>query len=125
MPEISLEEYFKYHPPTTEERKQKHDIINNASLQFAKDPGLYSWFVGVIRENVHDEQTQRMAIASANLALLLIEHDEESVAPIEEVIQSWWQSISDIPKQELFLYLVQQSRMFANQGITLDDLSKL
>jgi hypothetical protein len=122
MSDLPIEEYFRYHPPTTEERKQKHDVINNAALQFAKDPGLYSWFTNLIRENVEDEKTQQMAIASTNLALLLVNHDEESSVPIEQIILSWWEQVRSIPKEELFLYLVQQARMFSNQGITVDEL---
>lgn len=33
---VPLEEQFRYHPPTTEERKQKHDTVNNAALECAK-----------------------------------------------------------------------------------------
>lgn len=34
-PEI-LAEIFKYHPPTTEERKRKHEAVNLATMEFAK-----------------------------------------------------------------------------------------
>lgn len=34
---ISLEDQFKYHPPTTEERKIKHQRINEASLKYAQE----------------------------------------------------------------------------------------
>jgi len=34
---ISLEDQFKYHPPTTEERKIKHQRINEASLKYARE----------------------------------------------------------------------------------------
>jgi hypothetical protein len=33
-PEL-LAEIFKYHPPTTEERKQKHEACNKATMDFA------------------------------------------------------------------------------------------
>lgn len=33
-PEL-LAEIFKYHPPTTEERKQKHEACNKATMEFA------------------------------------------------------------------------------------------
>jgi len=125
MSDLSLEEYFKYHPPTTEERKQKHNAVNNAALQFAKDPTSYTRFTDIIVENVQDEKTKQMAIASASLAVLFVNHDNESEVPIEELIQVWWLSVRSIPKQELFLFLVQQARMFSNQGITVDDLTRL
>ena len=31
-----LEDYFKYHPPTTEERVQQHQLINESAMEFAK-----------------------------------------------------------------------------------------
>jgi len=71
--EIPIEEYFRYHPPTTDERKRKHNLINDLALQFAK----------AIDEEIVDSTTKQYAI-----------------------------------------FAVQQARMFANQGITVDDISK-
>lgn len=73
MNQLPLEEYFKYHPPLTQERKEAHDAINKAALAFAQ----------VIQSNVKDEDCRKMAI-----------------------------------------FAVQQARMFSNQGITVDELSK-
>lgn len=69
--EINLEDYFKYHEPTTLSRKLDHKAINEAALDFAR----------VIDESVQDVETKKMAI-----------------------------------------FAVQQARMFANQGVTIDDL---
>ena len=68
---MKLEKYFKYHPPTTEERKTKHNKTNKAALRFAKE----------IENCVQDEELKKMAY-----------------------------------------YGVQQARMFANQGRTMDSL---
>ncbi len=70
---LPIEEYFKYHPPTTEERKAAHNIVNNTALEFAK----------VIDATVLDEDCKKMA-----------------------------------------MFAIQQARMFANQGITVDELRK-
>ena len=69
--DFPIEEYFRYHPPSSDERKQKHDEINSAALAFAK----------VINKCVSDSPTRDMALA-----------------------------------------FVMQARMFANQGITVDDM---
>lgn len=69
--DLPIEEYFKYHPPTTEARKAKHNIINKAALELAS----------AIDNNVEDEECKRMAF-----------------------------------------FAVQQARMFANQGATVDEL---
>lgn len=71
MKNISIEDYFKYHPPTTEERKAKHNAINEAALAFAK----------IVEAEVLDEETKKMSF-----------------------------------------FAIQQARMFANQGATIDEL---
>ena len=68
---LPIEEYFKYHPPTTDERKWAHDAVNMAALDFAK----------IIETRVQDEDCKKMAF-----------------------------------------FAIQQARMFANQGITIDEL---
>lgn len=68
---LSIEDYFKYHPPTTQDRIDKHNAINSSALDFAK----------IINANIKDEDCKKMA-----------------------------------------LFAVQQARMFANQGVTVDDL---
>lgn len=72
MDNIPIEEYFRYHPPTTEERKRKHERINSIALEFAK----------IVDCEINDEKTKLFAI-----------------------------------------FAIQQARMFANQGITVDELS--
>ena len=71
---IPIEEYFKYHPPITEERKQAHNAVNEAALAFAK----------VIEANVVEAKC----------------------------------------KDQTF-FAIQQARMFANQGITIDELIQI
>lgn len=34
--ETRLEEYFRYHPPKTEERKSRHEKINRLAYEFTK-----------------------------------------------------------------------------------------
>jgi len=69
---IELSEYFKYHPPTTEDRKAKHEAVNDAALKFAE----------VIFANCKNPAMQKLAFQT-----------------------------------------IQQARMFANQGVTLDELT--
>lgn len=68
---IPLKEYFKYHPPLTGERKNKHNQINELSLALAE----------AIDTIVEDTGCKKMAI-----------------------------------------FALQQARMFANQGIVIDEL---
>lgn len=69
--DIPIEEYFRYHPPKTENRKRKHEQINSLSIEFAK----------AIDAAIEDEDCKHMA-----------------------------------------LFALQQCRMFANQGITVDEV---
>jgi hypothetical protein len=73
MQSIPIEEYFRYHPPQTAERKASHEAINTAALDFAK----------IIEANVKDEDCSKMAY-----------------------------------------FAVQQARMLANQGITVDEIRR-
>ncbi len=70
---LPVEEYFKYHPPLTDERKAKHNAINEAALAFAK----------AVNASVDDEDCRKMAF-----------------------------------------FAIQQARMFANQGATIDELKQ-
>lgn len=74
MSKLPIEEYFRYHPPQTQERIRKHDRINQLSMEFAK----------IIDCEVEDEDCKKMA-----------------------------------------LFALQQCRMFANQGITVDELKTI
>lgn len=58
---IPLEEYFRYHPPMTEERKARHDAINQAAIAFAK----------AVQENVQDEDLYKMTIYAIQMARML------------------------------------------------------
>jgi len=59
MARISIEEQFTYHPPTTEERKKKHQSVNDAALAFAKvvgaivpdDDPMYQSIIGAIQQS--------------------------------------------------------------------------
>lgn len=68
---ISIDDYFKYHPSTTEERIQKHKLINKIILEAAH----------IIDESVGDEKCKEYAF-----------------------------------------FALQQARMFANQGVVVDEL---
>lgn len=68
-----LEEYFKYHPPKTKERIDKHDLINKKCLELFQ----------IINKTIEDEEIVKLCF-----------------------------------------YSLQQLRMFANQGITVDELRK-
>lgn len=71
---VPIQEYFRYHPPQTTERQQKHDAINWVAMHFAE----------VIEHSVLDPECKKAAI-----------------------------------------FAVLQAKMFANQGITIDELRDL
>lgn len=71
--DIPIEEYFRYHPPLTQERKDKHELINKLALEFAK----------AVDTNITDAQCKSFCF-----------------------------------------FAIQQARMFANQGITVDELKQ-
>lgn len=50
----SIETYFTYQPLKTEHRKDVHQLINDASLAFAK----------IVSEYINDESTKQMALSA-------------------------------------------------------------
>lgn len=72
--EIPIEEYFRYHPPTTNERIEAHKVVNEAALHFAQ----------VVQGVKCEEEWMKMAF-----------------------------------------FAIQQARMFANQGITVESIKKI
>lgn len=73
MSKVPIDEYFKYHPPTTGQRKLNHDLVNHTALEFAR----------LVDTIILDEDCKKMA-----------------------------------------LFSIQQARMFANQGITVDEIKR-
>lgn len=71
MNEENLDHWFIYHPTQTDERRQAHEAINAAALEFAR----------VVMKNVQNPKCCEMAF-----------------------------------------FAIQQARMFANQGATLDEV---
>ncbi len=110
---IPVEEYFRYHPTQTEERRRKHETANTACLQLFRnlsrnaDPAivrdLLRDFNAMISHLVDDHLCRNWAIKSLESAgQSAISQDVEGV-----------------------LMHVQQVRMFVNQGITVDELKLL
>jgi hypothetical protein len=71
MNKLPISEYFKYHPPVTELRKERHAKINQLALDFAE----------YVEANIKDEDCKKMTF-----------------------------------------FAIQQARMLANQGVTIDEL---
>ncbi len=61
MNQLPIEEYFTYHPPTTEERQQKHDSINESAISFAR----------IIDQTVKDEDCRKMALFALQQARMV------------------------------------------------------
>jgi hypothetical protein len=117
---LSIEEYFKYHPPLTEKRKAIHNSINESALEFAKRATYAEDFEDVLRANVIDPSTLQMAIASLKIADRL-----RDGGSFESAILQLPFLLKGVSREELFLFFVQQARMFANQGATIDELRLL
>ena len=58
---LSIEDQFTYHPPTTEERKAKHKKLNDAAIEFAK----------AVDEVVEDKAAVQDILTQVQLARML------------------------------------------------------
>lgn len=116
--ELPIEEYFKYHPPTTPERIALHDRVNRESLEICK---------ALINADAifSDKEVDRICDRAIKLASETC-WDEECVTWAIKSIDKARQVAIIIPPEETreadILMHVQQFRMFLNQGITVDEL---
>ncbi len=117
--QLPLEEYFKYHPPTTPERIALHERVNRDSLEICRA------FIAATNT------VEILAIRDA--AILLADevcHDGTCLDWAKEAIQTAVRcaSIDPIGRQghrtTSILMHVQQFRMFLNQGVTVDELKQ-
>jgi hypothetical protein len=113
--ELPIEEYFKYHPPTTPERIALHDRVNRESLEICK----------AFIESKND--IEWLAIRGA--AMLLADevcHDKTcndwAKSAIEEASKIAASYLNKDIKAEAILMHIQQFRIFLNQGIVVDEL---
>ncbi len=127
--QLPIEEYFKYHPPTTPERIALHDRLG-----------------GALRVRVNQESLEicqsLIQIDPSDSDRIQAIH-EQAIKLIEAVCQddlaAEWATISlcdakrtasqsRIPisfREESILMCIQQFRMFLNQGITVDEVRKV
>ena len=109
----NLAEYFNYHPPETQKRRDAHNVVNSLSLETCE--ALFTTF---------DENLIDTICAKCLKGLLEATHDL--------VCQRWIGRSIDLAKsaaicgdKESTLMCIQQARMFANQGVTVDELKVL
>jgi hypothetical protein len=107
---VNLADYFKYHPPISEERKLAHETVNRLCLVACEN--LFASQLPDIVEKVCT------GLASA---LLNLTRDAVCGRWITNAIDRLKESALS-GDEEAILMLIQQARMFANQGITLDEL---
>ena len=108
---IPLSDWFKYHPPITEKRKAKHEAVNKLSFALANSVGSMSW-------NEISESTIAQIVG-------LFDHptNESTVKVIEWIVNLHDQlNTESDPCNKMML--IQQIRMFANQAITFEAISK-
>lgn len=113
-----LEEYFKYHPPITEKRKQLHDRINTESLQIfsgfklanaMSQPNLVEVIYDRAYQFLEEVCTEPMCYRWALGALI---HAKQA-------------ALTDLNnRQERIFMFMQQFRMFLNQAVTIQELEE-
>jgi hypothetical protein len=114
--QLPIDEYFKYHPPTTPERIALHDRVNRESLEICKS------FI--------DSQDFNHWLAFRDAAILLAQdvcQDKTCHAWAKSAIVKalGTYSIANIDaRSTAILMYIQQFRMFLNQGITVDELKR-
>lgn len=111
---IELEEYFRHHPPQTEERRLKHDRVNAAMLEYCQS--LLEWRDGATPRSDLEWYRSKVAYDIKDIC-----QDGVCLGWAEDAMSKAYHAC--IAKQtEAVLMHVQQARMFLNQGIMIDEL---
>jgi len=106
---IPLSDWFKYHPPTTEDRKAKHEAVNRLSFVLASSIDSMGW----------DEISKE---AIAQIIGLFDSPAKESTVKVTEWILNLHDQLKAESNPENKMMLIQQIRMFANQAVTFESL---
>lgn len=106
---IPLSDWFKYHPPTTDERKAKHDLVNKLSFTLANSVGSMGWD-GIAKSSI------------AQIIGLFDNPTKESTIKVVEWITRLYDDLMAEPIPDNKMMLIQQIRMFANQAVTFESL---
>ncbi len=115
--QLSIEEYFKYHPPTTPERIALHDRVNRDTLEICKA------FIAS-KNDVEALAIRDAAILLADEVCLDLSCNDWAKGSIKEALKIAASYLNKDVKAEAILMHVQQFRMFLNQGITVDELKR-
>ena len=107
---IPLSDWFKYHPPTTEARKAKHEAVNKLSLTLAQNIGCMRW-----------DEILKSTIAQ--IIGLFDNPTKESTVKVIEWILNLRDQLNAESDPDNKMMLIQQIRMFANQAVTFESLS--
>jgi hypothetical protein len=114
--ELPIEEYFRYHPPTTPERIALHERVNRESLEICKA------FIELKNYN------EWLAIRDAAILLAIdVCCDETCLAWAKSAIDSVtgvYSMANTEARSTAILMNIQQFRMFLNQGITVHELKR-
>ena len=125
---FELEEYFKYHPPTTSDRIALHSRINKMALECCKE--LFEAIDG-------KEEYPDFKVAEMNRRCQSQDAITKVLAEIDSIVQdqtcaTWAKNALHSAEvyacgryKEGVLMAVQQCRMFLNQGVTMDSLNQL
>lgn len=111
---LPLEEYFRYHPPTTQERIDKHDAVNAAALKLAKalvveGEGEKVW------GPIHLARNEFMAIAKRACT------GNAYLSWTDNYISEALDARSQHYKATTVLMSIHVARMIVNQSIAMED----
>jgi hypothetical protein len=114
--ELPIEEYFKYHPPTTTIRIALHDRVNRESLEIYK----------ALKTSEH--YSHWLCIRDAAMLLAAdVCHDETCLSwaksTIDRLMDAYFIANTD-SRSIAILMNIQQFRMFLNQRIVVDELKQ-
>lgn len=112
--DIKLSDWFSYHPPKTEQRKRKHEVVGEICLGLAQE---------IERSAMGDDFTWGVACANFEENILdQVGEEKQASAAIRGYISKLIAQLRSTFNPLDRMFLIQQVRMFANQAITFESL---
>lgn len=118
--QLPIEEYFKYHPPTTPERIALHDRVNRESLEICKD------LIALDPIRCGSDDILKIKDRADKLIVEICVDSSCNNWAFDAIAQAQQAAIlaTRVGRSTTILMHVQQFRMFLNQGITVDELKR-
>lgn len=121
--DVPIEKYFTYHPPKTEERRRLHEKVNKLCLDtviIIYSPESKPPTLEMVRELITSLKDNLLEMVRDVFSRELMQN---VFIEFDNFISTYCEDIYEEFEPDYYEFrIIQTLRMFANQGITIDEL---